>query len=143
LSASTSDCEVGEEDPVLPHQLVVDAHQLAVHLGGRLVDADGVAQRLGHLLHAVEAFENRRHQHDLRLLAVVALQLAAAQQVELLVRAAQLHVALQRHGVVALHHRVEQFVQADGLLGLEALVEVVALQHLATVKLRRQRMMPS
>ena len=95
-----------------------------------LLDADGVAERLRHLLHAVEAFEDRRHQDDLRLLAGVALQVAAAHQVELLVGAAELDVALQRDGVVALHHGVEQLVDADGLLVLEALVEVLALQHL-------------
>jgi hypothetical protein len=79
--------EVGEQGPVLPHQLVGDGHQLAVHLLRRLVDADGVAERFGHLLHAVEAFEDRVHQDDLRLLAVLALQFAPAEQVEPLVGA--------------------------------------------------------
>jgi hypothetical protein len=38
------------------------------------------------------------------------LQVAAHQQVELLVGAAQLQVALQRHRVVALHQRVQELV---------------------------------
>ena len=80
--------EVGEEGPVLPHELVVDAHELAVHLGGGVVDADGVVEGLGHLLDAVEAFEDGRHEDDLGLLAGVALEVAAAHEVELLVGAA-------------------------------------------------------
>jgi len=54
---------------------------------------------------------------------------AAHQQVELLVGAAQLDVALQGHRVVALHQRVEELVHADRLAGLEALGKVVALHH--------------
>ena len=122
--------EVGEEGPVAPHELVGDAHELAVHFGGGLLDADGVAERLRHLLHAVEAFEDGRHEDDLRRLAGVALQVAAAHEVELLVGAAELDVALERDGVVALRHGVEQLVDVDGLLVLEALVEVFALEHL-------------
>ena len=124
--------KIGQQEKILPHQLVRDAHQLAVHLAGRLVDPDRVIKRLRHLLHAVQALENRRHQHDLRFLPVVALQLAPAQQVEFLIRPAQLHIALERHRVVALHHRIQQLVQADWLLRLEALVKLVALQHLAS-----------
>ena len=67
--------------------------------------------------------------HDLRLLAVVLLQRAAHQQVEFLVGAAELDVGLQRDGVVALHQRIQEFVQRDGLVALVALAEVVALEH--------------
>ena len=35
--------EIRQEYPVSPHQLVVDTHQLAVHLARRLVNADRVA----------------------------------------------------------------------------------------------------
>jgi hypothetical protein len=87
--------EIREKHPVLPHELVANGHELAVHFGWRLVDADGVAEGLGHLLHAVEAFEDRRHEDDLRLLAVVALQLAAHQEVEFLVRAAEFDIGFQ------------------------------------------------
>ena len=59
---------------------------------GGLGDADVVVERLRHLVDAVEAFEQRQRQDALRLLAVMPLQLAADQQVELLVGAAQLDV---------------------------------------------------
>ena len=55
--------------------------------------------------------------HHLRLLAVVLLQRAAHQQVELLVGAAELDIGLQRHRVVALHQRIQEFMQRDGLVG--------------------------
>ena len=50
---------------------------------------------------------------DLRRLSVVPLQFASDQQIELLVGAAHLHIALQRNGIVALHQRIEQFVNGD------------------------------
>ena len=71
-----------------------------------------------------------RHEDDLGLLAGVALEVAAAHEVELLVGAAELDVALEGDGVVALRHGVEELVDVDGLLVLEALVEVFALEHL-------------
>ena len=46
--------------------------------------------------------------------------------------------ASQRHGVVALRQRIEQFVQRDGLFLLEALVKVLALQHLRDSEFRGQ-----
>ena len=110
---------------------------------GGLVDADGVVEGLGHLLHAVEAFEDGRHEDDLGLLAGVALQVAAAHEVELLVGAAELDVALEGDGVVALGHGVEQLVHVDGLLVLEALVEVFALEHLRDGELGGERTMPA
>ena len=49
---------------VAPHHFVGDTHDLAVHFKRRLVDADRIAERLRHFLHAVEAFQNRRgHDH--------------------------------------------------------------------------------
>ena len=50
------------------------------------------------------------------------------QQVEELVRAAELDVRLERHRVVALGERVEQLVERDRLPRLPALLEVVALE---------------
>ena len=97
---------------------------------GGFGDADVVAVGLRHLVLAVETFEQRHGEHDLRRLAVIVLQFAAHQQVELLVGAAEFDVALERDRVVALHHGIEQFVHADRLLFLEALVEVLALEHL-------------
>ena len=74
--------------------------------------------------------------HDLRRLAVVPLQLAADLQVEPLIRAAQLDIGLQRDRIVALRERIEQLVQRDGLFFLEALVELLALQHLRDGEMR-------
>ena len=74
----------------------------------------------------------------LRFLAVGALQVAAHQQIESLVGAAEFDVGFERDGVVALHQRVEQLVHGDRLLFLEAFVEVVALEHLRDGVLGRQ-----
>ena len=94
------------------------------------MDADGVAVGFRHLLHAVEAFEEGDGEDDLLGLAGVALEVAAAHEVELLVGAAELDVAVEGDGVVALGDGVEELVHGDGLLGLEALGEVLALEHL-------------
>ncbi len=74
------------------------------------MDADRIPQGLRHLLHAVEALENRRSQHDLRFLPICALQFAADQEIKLLIRPAQLHVRLKRDRVVSLDQRIQQFV---------------------------------
>ena len=68
----------------------------------------------------------------------MALQLAAHQQVELLVGAAEFDVGLKRDRVVALRDGIQQLVHGDRLLLLEALVEVLALQHLRDGELCRQ-----
>jgi hypothetical protein len=57
-----------------PHQHVADRQHLGEHGVGRLGDADVVALALGHLLDAVQAFEQRHGQDALRLLAVFLLQ---------------------------------------------------------------------
>ena len=86
---------------------------LAVHLLGRLGDADVVAQRLRHLL------ARRRCPAGSACvrttcsgLPVGALDVAAEQQVELLVGAAELDVGAHRHRVVALQQRIEQLEHA-------------------------------
>jgi hypothetical protein len=56
---------------VAPHQLVADRQDLGEHGVRRLGDADVVALALGHLLDAVQAFEQRHGQDALRLLAVL------------------------------------------------------------------------
>ena len=72
------------------------------------------------------------------LLVGVPLQLAPDQQVELLVRAAELDVGLDRHRVLALQQRVEELHDRDRLALGEALGEVVALEHPGHRVLRRQ-----
>ena len=68
----------------------------------------------------------------------MALQLAAHQQVEFLVGAAELDIGLERDRVVALRQGIQQLVHRDRLLFHEALVEVLALQHLRDGELRGQ-----
>ena len=94
-------------------QLVGDAHDLAELLAGRLVDPDVVAERLRHLLLAVEADEQRRREHDLRLLAGALLQMAAHDEVEELVGAAELDVGADLDRVHALQQRVQELHQRD------------------------------
>ena len=89
--------------------------RLAVLLLGRLGHADVVAERLRHLPLAVDAREDRHRQRDLLGLPVGALDVAAEQQVELLVGPSELDVGLHRHGVVALHERIEQLEDRDRL----------------------------
>src|SRR5580704_9778054 len=71
-----------------PHHLVGDRHHFAVHLERRLVNANRVPQRLRHLVHAVEAFEDRRRQYHLRFLPVGTLQFAPDQKIEFLIGSA-------------------------------------------------------
>ena len=65
-SSTRSGCQPVVDREVLGHQLVGDAHQLAELLPRRLGDADVVAERLRHLLAAVETLEQRRGHDDLR-----------------------------------------------------------------------------
>ena len=121
---------LAEQQPVvLGHRLVGDAHQLPEHLLRRVGDADVVAQRLAHLPDAVDADQDRHRQDRLRRLAVGRLDVAAEQQVELLVGAAQLDVGLDRHRVVALQQRVEQLERRDRRVRFQPLLEVVALEQ--------------
>src|SRR5688572_6076388 len=115
---------------IAPHQFVGDRHQLPENLVRRLGYADVVAERLRHLLLAVQAFEKRHRQDALRLLAVLLLQLATDQEVELLVSAAELDVGFHRDRVIALHQRIEKLMQRDRLLAGEALGKIVALEKL-------------
>ena len=66
---------------IAPHQFIGDRHQLSEYRLRRLVYADVIAKRFRHFLHAVQAFEQRHGQHDLRLLAIRLLQLPADQQI--------------------------------------------------------------
>ena len=59
----------------------------------------------------------------------MALQLAADEQVELLVGASQLDVGLEGHRVVALRQRIEELVHGDRLALAVALGKIVALEH--------------
>ena len=55
--------------------------------------------------------------------------MTAHEQVEFLVCTAQFQIRLQSHRVVALHERVQKLVHADGRVGMEAVMKIVALHH--------------
>ena len=74
----------------------------------------------------------------LRLHADLLHQLAAGEQVEELVGAAELDIGLDRHRVVRLRHGIEELVQRDGLLRRVALGEVVALEDAGDGELARE-----
>ena len=114
---------------VAPDERVRDREQLAVHVGRRVGQPDGVVERLRHLLDAVGPFEDRQRQADLRRLAGRLLERAAHEEVERLVRAAELDVGLEVDRVLALGERVEELVERDRLAAAVAVLEVVALQH--------------
>src|SRR6185437_1864505 len=89
-------------------------------------------------LHAVGAFQDRHRKDNLRLLPVIFLQHASHQQIEFLVGTAQFHIGFQSDGIITLANGIEQLMNGDGLLFLEALVKLLALQHLRHGKFRRQ-----
>ena len=119
----------GQQFVITPHEIVGDGHDLAEDLGRGFVDADIVAVGLGHLAHAVQAFQQGHGQDALAFHAVVGLEVAAHQQVELLVGTAHFHIGLEGHGVIALAEGIDEFVDGDGALLAEALFKVVALHH--------------
>ena len=103
----------GRQPQVLADQAVGDPHQLAEHLVGSLRDAHVVAERLAHLLDAVEALEERHGHGDLRGLIPRALELPPHEQVEELIGPPQLDVGLHRDRVVALQERVHELHDRD------------------------------
>ena len=101
-----------QQQPVPVRQRCVgDRQRLAVHLAGIVGDADVVAVGLRHLAHAVGPGQQGHGEDHLLGLTVGALDVAAQQQVELLVGAAELDVGPHRDRVVALEHRVQQLQQ--------------------------------
>src|ERR1017187_1248243 len=97
---------VRQQLPVTPHQLVTDPHYFTEHHLRRFRDADVVSFRLGHFFDAIQAFKHRHGSNNLRSLAEVPLDLARYEQVEFLVRAAHLNVAVQGDGIVGLAERI-------------------------------------
>src|SRR3989442_566627 len=120
---------IGAKLEVVRDKRVRQRHHFTIHLVGRFGNADRIAQRLAHLLHAVESHQQRGQQHDLRLLAELPLQIPAHQVVELLIGASQFNIGLQVDGIHGLTERVEQFVHKDGHAAAQAVGEVVAFEH--------------
>ena len=70
--------------------------------------------------------------------SILALQIAAHQQVEFLIGAAEFNVGFEGDRVVAWVKRVEQLVQRDRLFFCQSLGEIVALENLFDGHVRRQ-----
>src|SRR5262245_14123552 len=81
-----------QELEISHHQRIGNGHDLSVHFRGRVGNADRVTERFAHLLNAVDTLEKRHRQYDLRLLPTAALNLAADNQIELLIGASELDV---------------------------------------------------
>src|SRR5690606_3799722 len=64
-----------QEIEVAPHELIRDRPELAEHVIRWLGDTHVVAEGLGHLVDAIQPFQQRHREHDLRLLTVGLLQL--------------------------------------------------------------------
>ena len=112
-------------------EVVVQAHDLEVGVLGGLGDADVVVEALAHALYAVSAYKDRHEQALLWLLSHHGLKLSAEEQVELLVRAAELDIGLNDCGVVSLEEWVEELGDGDGPVGLEAIGEVLTGEDLS------------
>ena len=87
---------------------------------------------------AVEAHEQRHRERDLRLHSLGAHEVAASEQVEDLVVAAHLEVAVDDDRVVSLQHGVDELMQGDGLLVGVTVVEVLTLKDACHVELRHE-----
>ncbi len=119
-----------EEEVVAGHEGVGDAHGFAEDFLGGLAESDVVAVAFGHFFDAVEAFEEGDGDGDLGGLTGVFLEVAADEEVEELVGAAEFDVGADFDGVPALHDGVLDFVEADFAAGFDAIAEVFALEHL-------------
>ena len=114
---------------VTEHQIVADGHDLAEHVSRHIFERHIVADALAHFLHAIRALEQRHRDDDLWFLSVISLQFSPHQEVEFLVGASQFDIGLQRHGIISLHERIQEFMNADRLLFLEALMKIIPLHH--------------
>lgn len=119
-----------EEGVVGGHGVVGDAHDFAVHVVGVVVDADVVAVGFGHFFATIEADEDGEGHDDLLGLALFFLAVAADEDVEELVGAAEFDVGLDFDGIPALHDGVLEFVEANFLGFFDAVAEIFALEHL-------------
>ena len=80
--------------PIAPHQIIRDRHKFAENFAGGFSDADIVAEALGHFALAVEANKDWHRENGLPRQAVLALDLTVHQQIEFLLRGAQLNIGL-------------------------------------------------
>jgi hypothetical protein len=119
-----------EEEVVSGHEVIGDGHDFAEHIVGSIADADVVAVGLGHFLYAVGAFEEGHGEDDLLGHIFGLLHIAADEDIEELVGAAEFDIGFDLDGVPALHDGILDFVEADFLFRGEAIFKVIALEHL-------------
>ena len=100
--------------------------------------ADEVVEALAHLAGAVGADQDRHRQRYLGGMPLLLLQVAAEQEVEELLGAAQFDIGPDLDGVLALHQGVEVFVERNRLAALEAIGEVLAGRELGDRDLAHQ-----
>ena len=128
----------GEELEVVDHHVVGHGHDLAVHVFGRLLDGDVVAQALAHLLLAIGPHQQRHQEHMLLGLADDLLQLSAHEAIELLVGPSELDIGLHHDGIIGLKKRIEQLRDRDGTARCVPAAEVFSGQQLRDRELARQ-----
>jgi hypothetical protein len=119
-----------EEEVVLGHEFVGDAHEFAEHRDGRFGDADVVIKALGHLVDAIESFEEGHEHDDLFGLSFLPLEVSANEDVEQLVCAAEFNVGLNHDGIPSLNDGVLDFVETHGIASVDTISEVFAMEHL-------------
>ncbi len=119
-----------EEEIVLGHEFVRDAHEFSEHGGRGLGDADIVIEALGHLVDAVESLEEGHQHDDLLGLPFFTLEVSADEDVEELVGPAEFDIGLDHDGVPSLDDGVLHLVEADGIAAFDAVPEVLAMEHL-------------
>src|SRR6266403_1520200 len=112
------------------HQLVRDAHQLTEHFRGGFVDRDKITEALAHFLGAIQTLKNRKEKNDLLRQVLVLLEIAPYQNVEKLIGSPQFDISFHHDRVPALHDRILNFVRMDGLVVVDSVPEIFALQHL-------------
>ncbi len=119
-----------QEKVIFGHEFIGDAHELAEHCDGGFRDADVVVEALGHLVDAIESFEEGHEHDDLFGLAFLSLQISADENVEQLVGASEFDIGLNHDGVPSLDDGVLDFVEAHGIAAIDAVSEILAMEHL-------------
>ena len=123
--------QIGQQGDVVINGGITHLLELGIHRERVFLEANGVAEALAHLLNPVEAHEDRQQQPELGALVEMALQITAHGHIEFLVGAAEFHIGIDGHRVVALEQRVEEFMQGNGRAAAVALGEILFGQHLA------------
>jgi hypothetical protein len=119
-----------KEQVVLGHEFVGDAHEFAEHGHRWLGDANVVVEALGHLVDAIESLEEGHEHDDLFGLPFLPLEISADEDVEQLICAAEFDVGLNHDGIPSLNDGVLDFVKTHGITSVDAISEVLAMEHL-------------